>query len=341
MRKLTRKEVAAISAVLGIFSVGAKHAMACSESGANGQPCTLQTVTVNAYSCPDCEYISPVWYTPPSSYAPGPSYTPGSGGSTGGSVPPFNPANNPHCATPGVDKTDIQSTITANEGTDANVSAMGGKNYGDPWMTNETGYVPAKSYLPPYPNSGVTVDGVDLSKWWNYQLEDNGAPSSLFTPAVDSLMTHLVWSGGYPGEGTPSPYAPTGSTALNQLYIDTNGGATPLFTATGAEEIFQAAYNAVLGNVQSNIGSVSFGQLPDATQGAIMDFAWNVDSGYLWSNSIGKTVQLDIEQQDWVGLGSYLLDLGFNDKNMRFAIDGAAILADIKAGKLPEQGNPC
>lgn len=334
MRKLTRKEVAAVSAVLGIFSVGAKHAFACSESGANGQPCELQQITVHAYSCPDCEYIPPVWYAPPSSTMMGPSYTPGSGGSSGGSVPPFNPANNPHCATPGVDKGDIQSTIRANEGTDANVSALGAKNYGYSWMTNETGYVPAKSYLTPYPNSGVTVNGVDLSKWWPWQLEQAGAPSSLFTPDVDSLMTHLVWSGGYGGEGTPSPYAPTGDTALLQLYDSTNGGVTPLFTVAGGQEIFQAAYNAVLGNVQNSIGSVSFGQLPDGTQTAIMDFAWNQDAGYLSSNA---TVRDDIRDEDWLSLGSYLL----NQNNVRLALDGAAILADIKAGKLPEQGGPC
>jgi hypothetical protein len=334
MRKLTRKEVAAISAVLGIFSVGAKHAMACSESGANGQPCTLQTVTVNAYSCPDCEYVPPQWWTPPTPSWDGGSFTAGTSGFSGGTVTPFNPANNPNCSTPPDNKAEIQSYILANEGNDALVSALSKTNYQDPWMNNETGYVPAESYMTPYPNSGVTVMGIDLSNWTPTELEDNGAPASLFTSTVDSLMVHLVWSGGYPGEGTPSPYAPTGSAALNQLYIDTNAGATPLFTATGAQEIFQAGYNAILGAVQSNIGTVPFGQLPNGTQEGIMDYAFNADGGNLYKN---PTLLGYIKNEDWLSLGEYLLGM----KRIRFATDGAAILTDIREGKLPEQGGPC
>lgn len=342
MRKLTRKEIVAVSAMLGVFSFGAKQALACSAA----QPCTLPPVTISQYECPSCEYIplniSNYIYAPPFS-PPGPSYVPGTVTSPGGTVPPFDPSKNPHCTTPGVDKTSIQDFIAPNEGNDTLVEAMTGspKEYGYAY-NNETGYVPwtggwsntvsgvtITCPLGPDCNSGFTTDGVDLSQWTSNALIANGAPSSLFGTA--GVLTPFVLHQVCP-HGTCTWDAPTGAKAMDMIAGDTSDGQNKLISTSNAQSLFNAAYNSILGNLQSHMGSVPFGQLPDGTQQAIMDYAWSQDGG-----SLSGTVASYITNMDWASLGTYLL----GQKKLRLALDGAAILADIKSGKLPDKGGPC
>lgn len=345
MRKLTRKEVAAISAVLGVCSVGAKHAFACSEGG-YGDTC-LQQITIHASTCPDCDYI-PLQsvnqvYTPP--YPPaGPSYTPGSVTSSSGSVPPFNPANNPHCAHPGVDTADLQSFISPGEGNDAAVEAMTGSphEYGKKY-NNETGYVPwtngwsvtySSGYTYTCPAgadcySGFTTDGIDLGQFTADQLIANGVPSSLVGP-TGPLYNYTAQD--KCAHGACALIAPTGWRAQGMIAAQTDGGAIPIMSAADAQSIFMGGYNWILGNLQTHMGSVPFGQLPNGTQEALMDYAFSQDGGNLTG-----IVLFDIQNEDWRSLGEYLL----GQKSLRLALEGAAILADIREGKLPNQGGPC
>ncbi len=330
MRKLTPKEVASLCALLSTCALGSKQVMACEV----GVPCTLPPVT--AHACGDCELLQPnLEFTPFND--PGTGYTVPTVYIPGESVPPFKPANNPNCATPAVDKTDIQSVIIQNEGADSAVEQMTKNHYGIQ-LSNETGYVPwtnATSVCPAGPScsSGLTVDGVDLSKWYPSQLIAQGAPSSIFTSTISgTFMPH--------GCRCKPPYTIPGAysdQAVSLIEAYTDNGTVPLFTSTQAQELNEAAYGAVLANLMNNIGSVKFSQLPNDTQQALMDFAWNQDAGYLTSTSTGQQVQSYVEGGEWLLLADYLEANG----GLRGALDAAKIRQDIASGKLPEYGQAC
>lgn len=330
MRKLTPKEVAALCAVLSTCALGSKQVMACEVD----VPCTLPPVTVSA--CGDCELVEPnVEYTPFND--PGTGYTIPTVYISGEPVSPFNPANNPNCATPAVDTTDIKSFIMQNEGDDSAVSASSTKHY-QISLTNETGYVPytnatSSCAAGPNCNSGLTVDGVDLSKWFPSDLEAYGAPSTIFTATIKgTFMPHPCrCKPGYTIQGV------VGSQALSLIEAYTDNGTVPFFTAAQAQELNDAAYGAVVANLRDNIGSVNFSQVPDNTQQALMDFAWNQDAGYLTSTSVGQQVQSYVENGEWLLLADYLEANG----GLRGALDAAKIKQDIASGKLPEYGQPC
>ena len=116
------------------------------------------------------------------------------------------------------------------------------------------------------------------------------------------------------------------------IAAQTDGGAIPIMSAADAQSIFMGGYNWILGNLQTHMGSVPFGQLPNGTQEALMDYAFSQDGGNLTG-----IVLFDIQNEDWRSLGEYLL----GQKSLRLALEGAAILADIREGKLPNQGGPC
>ena len=332
MRKLTPKEVTALCALLSTCALGSKRVMACEV----GVPCTLPPVVVQA--CGDCELVAPdIEFTPFND--PGTGYTIPTVDIPGDTVPPFNPSNNPNCATPAVDTSDIKSFIMQNEGADPAVQGMAGKYYGKP-LTNESGYVPwtnASSSCAAGPScvSGLTTDGVDLSEWYPNQLEAQGAPASIFTSLIsNTFMPHTceLKFGIY-----VTCQGAKGSAALSLIEAYTDNGAVPFFTAAEAQELNNAAYGAVLTNLRDNIGSVDFAQLPNNTQQALMDFAWNQDAGYLTSTGVGQTVQSYVENGEWLILADYLEANG----GLRGALDAAKIKQDIASGKLPEYGKPC
>lgn len=236
------------------------------------------------------------------------------------------------------DTTGIKSFIAQNEGSDADVKSMSSKHYHEN-LTNETGYVPyenANSTCPvagPGCKSGFTTDGVDLSKWYQYQLTGNGAPGTIFDSTIQAFMPQLPKCNTNFVCTTP-PAPPTGSTAVTLINGYTEDGAVSLLTATQAQQLANAALNSTLYTLSKNMGNVLFGQLPSNTQAALADFAWNNDAGNLSSN---PTVQFDVEHGDWLSLASYLAQNG----GLRGGLQAGKIIQDITSGKLPEQGMPC
>ena len=143
------------------------------------------------------------------------------------------------------DTTGIKSFIAQNEGSDADVKSMSSKHYHEN-LTNETGYVPyenANSTCPvagPGCKSGFTTDGVDLSKWYQYQLTGNGAPGTIFDSTIQAFMPQLPKCNTNFVCTTP-PAPPTGSTAVTLINGYTEDGAVSLLTATQAQQLANAA----------------------------------------------------------------------------------------------------
>ena len=335
MRKLTPRQVTALSAALSAFVIGRAHAVLCSEDPA-APDCTLSEIVIN--SCQYCEEIQPGWWYESSipsqtsvggiSVAPAPTVIPSV------TTIPFSPNNNPDCKVNVVHDNTIGDFIMSNEGGDPQVENETLHNYGYE-LTNETMYVPPDSSTHQASvGSGCTVDGVDLHWWYPSQLEAGGAPASIFAnPDIKMCM---------------APGGVTGTTAENDIYNWSydwrNYGTAPLLTSTEGWQLFSAAFTEVQNGVQNAIttatsGNLVFAELPATAQAAIMDFSWYNDGGVL--NNINNPIavrSLNLMANDnWDGLISYWKSLN----NPRYAAEAGVLMKARAAGELPGTGAPC
>ena len=332
MRKLTRREVSALSAVLSAFVVGRAHAALCSEDP--GAPnCTLPQISIN--SCQYCEEIQPgTWFETPTSsqtgvggiaVMPAPTVIPAV------TTIPFSPSNNPNCKVNSVDDSGISSFIIGREVSDSQVESTTEEFYHYE-LNNETMFVPpVKNTGQPSSGSGCTVDGVDLHWWYPSQLEAGGAPASIF---ANSDIKQCMAPGGL-----------TGSNAENAIYNWSydwrNYGTAPLLTSTEGWQIFSGAFNEVLSGIENSLvgSNIVFGELPNSAQVAIMDFSWYNDGGVLNNpnNSIAQASLQYIQRDQWDQLISYWQSLD----NPRYAKDAGELMQARKDGELPGTGAPC
>jgi len=131
MRKLTPRQVSALSAALSAFVIGRAHAVLCSEDPA-APNCTLSEIVIN--SCQYCEEIQPGWWYESSipsqtsvggiSVEPAPTVIPGV------TTIPFSPNNNTDCKVNSIHDNTIGDFIMSNEGGDSQVESETLSNYG-------------------------------------------------------------------------------------------------------------------------------------------------------------------------------------------------------------------
>ncbi len=333
MRKLTPRQVSALSAALSAFVIGRAHAVLCSEDPA-APNCTLSEIVIN--SCQYCEEIQPGWWyegpIPSLTEVGGISVLPDPTDIPAVTTIPFSPNNNPDCKVNSIHNNTIGDFIMSNEGGDSQVKSETLGNYGYE-LTNDTMYVPPDPTThQPSAGSGCTVDGVDLHQWYTSQLEAGGAPASIFAnPDIKMCM---------------GPSGVTGTTAENDIYNWSydwrNYGTAPLLTSTEGWQLFSAAFTEVQNNVQSAInlatsGNLVFAELPATAQAAIMDFGWYNDGGYLGTDhKIAEQSLTLMASENWDGLISYWKSLGG-----RYAIEAGELMQARKDGELPGTGAPC
>ncbi len=347
MRKLTPRQVSALSAALSAFVIGRAHAVLCSEDPA-APNCTLSEIVIN--SCQYCEEIQPgVWFEgviPSQTGVGGTSVLPDPTVVPAVTTIPFSPNNNPDCKVNSIHDNTIGDFIMSSEGGDSQVESETLDDYGYE-QTNETLYVPPAKQDPtctsdcayiPSPGSGCTVDGVDLHQWYTSQLEAGGAPASIFAnPDIKMCM---------------GPSGVTGTTAENDIYNWSydwrNYGTAPLLTSTEGWQLFSAAFTEVQNGVQNAItnatgGNLVFAELPATAQAAIMDFSWYNDGGVLNNPNNAIAVQsLQLMANDnWDGLISYWQKLATEYHNPRFAAEAGELMKARAAGELPGTGAPC
>ncbi|MDA8206228.1 MAG: hypothetical protein M0Z36_09165 [Thermaerobacter sp.] len=334
MRKLTPRQVSALSAALSAFVIGRAHAVLCSEDPA-APDCTLSEIVIN--SCQYCEEIQPGWWyegpIPSLTEVGGISVLPDPTDIPAVTTIPFSPNNNPDCKVNSIHNNTIGDFIMSNEGGDSQVEQETLSNYHYK-LTNETMYVPPDSSThQPSAGSGCTVDGVDLHQWYTSQLEAGGAPASIFAnPDIKMCM---------------GPSGVTGAPAENDIYNWSydwrNYGTAPLLTSTEGWQLFSAAFTEVQNGVQNDIsvatnGTLAFAELPATAQAAIMDFSWYNDGGVL--NNPNNTIAVQslnfIANNNWDGLISYWKSLGG-----RYAIEAGELMQARKDGELPPTGAPC
>ena len=340
MRKLTPRQVSALSAALSAFVIGRAHAVLCSEDPGATPDCTISEIIIN--SCQYCEEIQPgVWFEgviPSQTGVGGTSILPDPTVVPAVTTIPFSSSNNPDCKTNYIHDNTISTFIMSNEGGDSQVESATLSNYGYE-LTNETMYVPPDPTThQPTVGSGCTVDGVDLHWWYPSQLEAGGAPASIFAnPDIKMCM---------------GPSGVTGSTAESDIYSWSYDwrylGQPPLLTSTEGWQLFSAAFTEVQNNVQSAInlatnGNLVFAELPATAQAAIMDFAWYNDGGYLGNqnNLIAKNSLNLMVNDNWDGLISYWQQLATEYHNPRYAAEAGELMQARKDGELPGTGAPC